>query len=144
MKKQRGQKAPGGNQTTHCRASVSYSSLPKAPGVRVTWCFKALGCCWWNESAAGHLLQRRLKLKKWLLPTIEPHRLRQEKFKMLRKAPWKFEQMIYFRRLDWKKFKNIPSKYTFASAISHLTLNVPKTVLWENSAIYCAGSQLSI
>lgn len=47
-----------------------------------------------------HIGQRRLKLKKWLLQVAEPHRLRQETFKMLCKAHWKCEQIIHFGRLD--------------------------------------------
>lgn len=47
-----------------------------------------------------HIHQRRFKLKKWLLQVAEPHRLRQETFKMLCKVHWKCEQIIYFGRLD--------------------------------------------
>ena len=47
--KPEGKKGPWWKRTSpSCNASANYSGFPKA--VVVTWCFKALRCCWWNES----------------------------------------------------------------------------------------------
>lgn len=80
------------------RASAKDSGFPKA--IVVTWCFKALRCCWWNEFGSGFVMEKRFKLKKLFLQVAEPYGLRQETFKISHKAHRKLEQVTYFRRLD--------------------------------------------
>lgn len=52
-----GRKGPWWNTaSSSCRASAKDRGFPKA--IVVTWCFKALRCCWWNEFSSGFVMEK--------------------------------------------------------------------------------------